>query len=95
LRWKNRIGEGNEYPDGGEADRGAARKILQHHRSAKIAEPWQSWVGRLLDAYLEIQDDRIVSGDNWPLRHLTRKLTALVCQVGDRGLVAKEKPADA
>jgi hypothetical protein len=83
--WKETVGDGREYPSGGEPDRMAARKLLDYHRQSKIREPWKTWVHRALRVYLSTRGDQRLEQDTWPLRYLPSKLTSIVRETGDNG----------
>lgn len=57
--WREKYGA--EYPDEPGADTAAVAKMLQHHKRAKIDQPWKDWLRDLFQAFLA-DGDKFVEG---------------------------------
>ena len=78
--WRSKYG--SNYPQEPEKDNAQAVLLLKKHRQLGIKSPWEEWVQQVVRAYLEIDDDRLVTSDNHAFRHIGMKMQKIVGMMG-------------
>ena len=78
--WRKKYGA--EYPQEPGADQAQAIKILHDHRDHDRGGTWLEFARKACEAYLEIDDDKIVNGSNHAFRHIGMKMQKIVGMIG-------------
>ena len=79
LLWENRYKA--KYPQNPEGDCAAAARVLDYYRTAGVGEEYGSWLGRVLDAYFDL-DDKWLRDRKYPLTFLGDNLPQILAALG-------------
>lgn len=83
-RWGKKYGgNGAVYPDHPAGDRSIILELLQYHARAKVPGKWQDWMLDVFNAYLGIDDDRLVVQNVHALRFLHGCMPRVVAKVAE------------